>query len=147
MGVDPIDLLPRGQDPRRVLEGAGFSVVVDAFRTSTAERADVVLPAAILSEREGTTVSADGVRRPLRPALDPPPGVLSDTRILTELARRMGSSLPSGDELLDEMDRVVRWNRPRSQPRRLSPVDPPRRPPAARAFCSTPRLSSFTRVR
>jgi len=125
MGVDPVDLLPRGDDPRRVLEGSGFSVVVDAFRTSTAERANVVLPAAILSEREGTTVGADGVRRPLRRALDPPPGVLSDTRILTELARRMGSSLPSGEELLSEMDRVVGWNWPRSQPRRLSPVAPP----------------------
>jgi len=134
MGVDPIDLLPRGDDPRRVLEGSGFSVVVDAFRTSTAERANVVLPAAILSEREGTTVGADGVPRPLRRALDPPPGVLSDTRILTELARRMGSSLPSGEELLSEMDRVVGGNWPRSQPRRLSPVAPPREAARATGF-------------
>jgi anaerobic selenocysteine-containing dehydrogenase len=100
--------------------------VVDAFLTSTAERAEVVLPAAILSEREGTTVSADGVRRPLRRALDPPEGVRSDTVILTEIARRMGAALPGGDDLKAEMDRVVGWNWGRSQPRRLSPVSQPR---------------------
>jgi predicted molibdopterin-dependent oxidoreductase YjgC len=134
VGVDPIDLLPRGEDPRRVLEGAGFSVVVDAFRTNTAERADVVLPAAILSERKGTTVGADGVRRPLRRALDPPTGVRSDTTILTEIARRMGSSLPEGDELLSEMERVVGWNWRRSQPRRLNPVAAPRWAAGASGF-------------
>jgi len=126
VGVDLVDLLPRGEDPRQALEGAGFSVVVDAFLTSTAERAEVVLPAAILSEREGTTVSADGVRRPLRRALDPPEGVRSDTVILTEIARRMGAALPGGDDLKTEMDRVVGWNWGRSQPRRLSAVSQPR---------------------
>ncbi len=127
MGVDLVDLLPRGQDPRQVLEEVGFSVVVDAFRTSTADRADVVLPVAILSEREGTTVGADGVRRPLRRALDPPDGVRSDTAILIELARRTGASLPSGEDLARELDRVVGWNWGRIQPRRLSPVPQPRR--------------------
>ncbi len=134
MGVDPFDLLPRGQDPRRALEGAGFGVVVDAFMTSTAERADVVLPVAILSEREGTTVSADGVRRPLRRALDPPDGVRSDTEILIELARRMGSSLPAGTDLQDEMERVVGWNRGRSQPRKLTPAEAPRIAAATTGF-------------
>lgn len=127
MGVDLVDLLPRGQDPRQVLEEVGFSVVVDAFRTSTADRADVVLPVAILSEREGTTVGADGVRRPLRRALDPPDGVRSDTAILIELARRTGASLPSGEDLARELGRVVGWNWGRTQPRRLLPVPQPRR--------------------
>lgn len=34
--------------------------------------------------------------------------------------------LPTGADLLAEMDRVVGWNWPRSQPRRLRPVGPPR---------------------
>lgn len=134
MGVDLVDLLPRGEDPRRVLEGVGFSVVVDAFRTSTAERANVILPAAILSEREGTTVGADGVRRPLRRALDPPEGVRADTTILIELARRTGATLPKGDDLHREMDRVVGWNRGRPQPRRLAPVEPPRAAASSSGF-------------
>lgn len=134
VGVDPFDLLPRGEDPRRALEGASFCVVVDAFLTSTAQRANVVLPAAILSEREGTTVGADGVRRPLRQALDPPDEVRSDTVILTEIARRMGAALPSGDDLEREIDRVVGWNWGRAQPRRLSPVAQPRAAAAVSGF-------------
>jgi len=134
VGVDPVDLLPRGEDPRSAIEGAGFSVVVDAFLTSTAERADVVLPAAILSEREGTTVGADGVRRPLRKALAPPDGVRPDTVILTELARRMGAGLPSGEELLTEIDRVVGWRWGRPKPRRLPPVAQPKAAAVASGF-------------
>lgn len=134
VGVDPVDLLPRGEDPRQALEGVGFCVVVDAFLTNSAQRADVVLPAAILSEREGTTVGADGVRRPLRKALDPPDGVRSDRVIVTEIARRMGAALPTGDDLTSEIDRVVGWNWGRSQPRRLSPVEPPRVAAAVSGF-------------
>lgn len=123
VGVDPTDLLPRGLDSRRAIEGAGFTVVADAFLTRAAEGADVVLPAAILGEREGTTVGADGVRRALRRALQPPDGVRPDTVILTEIARRMGATLPSGEDLHREMDQVVGWSWGRPQPRAL-PVEP-----------------------
>jgi predicted molibdopterin-dependent oxidoreductase YjgC len=126
VGVDPVELLPRGRDPRHAIETAGFSVVVDSFLTSTAERADVVLPAAMLSEREGTTVGADGERRPLRSALEPPSGVWPDSKILTELARRMGARLPSGDDLRGELDRVVGWRWGRPQPVKLPPAAQPR---------------------
>jgi len=134
MGVDPVVLLPRGLDARPAIESAGFTVVADAFLTRSAERADVVLPAAILSEREGSSVGADGVRRPLRRALEPPDGVRSDTVILTELARRMGGALPCGDELLLEMQRVVGWGWGRPHPRQLQPVSPPRAGAVASGF-------------
>ena len=133
-GVDPIDLLPRGMDPRRAIDGAGFTVVADAFLTRAAERADVVLPAAILSEREGTTVGADGVRRSLCRALQPPEGARPDTEIFTEIARRMGASLPSGDDLSREMERVVGWDWDRPRPRALTEEPPPRAGSAASGF-------------
>ncbi|MCU0302936.1 MAG: molybdopterin-dependent oxidoreductase [Thermoanaerobaculales bacterium] len=134
VGFDPIDLMPRGRDPRPALDRAGFTVVVDAFRSRTAERADVVLPAAILAEREGTTVGGDGVRRPLRRALEPPSGASPDTTILVELARRMGASLPSGPELDRELDRVVGWGWGRSRPRRLAPASQPQAAAVATGF-------------
>jgi len=134
VGVDLVDLLPRGQDPRASLEGKGFKVVVDAFPTSTVAHADVLLPAAILSEREGSTVGADGVRRRLRRALEPPAGARSDTVILTEIARRTGAALPQGDELLRELERVVGWGWGQPQPRMLSPVSPPRSEVVAPGF-------------
>jgi predicted molibdopterin-dependent oxidoreductase YjgC len=126
LGVDPVDLLPRGEDPRQVIEAVGFSVVVDPFLTRTASRADIVLPAAILSERTGTTVAADGIRRVLRSALEPPPWVRSDSRILVEIARRMGAALPVGDELDDELDRVVGWSWDRPRPCQLPAVSQPK---------------------
>ena len=63
--------------------------------------------------------------RELRRALEPPIGVRTDTEILIQLARRMGASLPEGEELLREMDRVVGWNWGRPQPRGLSPAPKP----------------------
>jgi anaerobic selenocysteine-containing dehydrogenase len=79
----------------------------------------------MLAERDGSTVGADGMRRRLRRAVDPPHGVRTDTRILVELARRMGSKLPEGDELDREIDRVVGWSWGRPQPRRLGAAPPP----------------------
>jgi predicted molibdopterin-dependent oxidoreductase YjgC len=134
VGVDPIDLLPRGQDPRSSLETTGFSVVVDAFLTETATRADVVLPPAILGEREGTTVGADGVRRALRRAIEPPRGVRSDTEILVQLARRMGARLPSGDELQGELERTVGWSWGPPRPQTLPPAFQPRAATVASGF-------------
>lgn len=126
VGVDLFDLVPGGLDPRRLLEGAGFTVAVDGFRTRTSELADVVLPVAMLCERNGSITGADGVRRPLRRALEPPAGVLSDTQVLIELARRMGGALPHGEELQREIERVAAPAGARPQPRRLEPAPPPR---------------------
>jgi len=134
MGVDPIDLLPRGQDPRSNLEATGFTVVVDAFLTETASRADVVLPPSVLGEREGTMVGADGVRRTLRAAIQAPSRVRSDTEILQQLALRMGGSLPGGDELREELDRVVGWSWGRLRPRYLPPAYQPRAAAVASGF-------------
>ncbi|MGD8439981.1 MAG: molybdopterin-dependent oxidoreductase, partial [Holophagae bacterium] len=126
VGVDPIDLFPGRDRPRRAIERAGFTVAIDAFLSHSAELADVVLPTAILSERQGTTVSADGVRRPLRRALRSPAGVRSDGEIVSEIARRMGGRLPNGDELSDEIDRVVGWSRSTPVAVSLPPAPAPR---------------------
>jgi predicted molibdopterin-dependent oxidoreductase YjgC len=126
VGVDPIDLLPGRERPRRAIEGAGFTVAIDAFLSHSAELADVVLPTAILSERSGTTVSGDGVRRPLRRALEPPGGVRADGEILSEIALRMGGRLPTAGEVLDEIDRVVGWSWSRPVAVGLPSAPPPR---------------------
>jgi len=134
VGVDPVNLLPGGEDPRQAIESAGFSVVVDPFLTSTATRANIVLPVAILAEREGTMVGADGIRRALHRALEPPPGVWADGEILVELARRMGSRLPRGVDLRNELERVVGWRWGRPRPARLRPAARPRAAQVASGF-------------
>ena len=125
MGLDPVRSLARGYEARAALEGAGFIICLDPFFTDSARCADVVLPAAILAEREGSVVGHDGVRRRLRRALPAPAGLPGDGEILNQLAIRLGSTLPFGDDLEEEMQRVVGWPFATATLDRLLPVDPP----------------------
>ncbi|MFL6123206.1 molybdopterin oxidoreductase family protein [Actinophytocola sp.] len=66
-----------------------FLVVQDAFRTETAEFADVVLPAAIWGEKVGTFTNADRTVHLSEKAVDPPGEARADLDILLDYARRM----------------------------------------------------------
>ncbi|WP_245618597.1 molybdopterin-dependent oxidoreductase [Methanogenium cariaci] len=68
---------------------ADFVVVQDAFLTVTAQNADVVLPAAVFAETEGTVTNAERrvqrlhrAQEPPRKAQNPPTGELSQTSLL-----------------------------------------------------------------
>ncbi|MBE8476319.1 molybdopterin oxidoreductase family protein [Streptomyces justiciae] len=91
-----------GEDPARSSEGDGgqavrrlkaldFLVVQDVFRTSTAELADVVLPAASgWAESEGTTTNSERRVQRVRKAVDPPGEARGDVDIIRDLAGRLG---------------------------------------------------------
>jgi anaerobic selenocysteine-containing dehydrogenase len=66
-----------------------FLVVQDAFRTETAELADVVLPAAIWGEKTGTFTNADRTVHLSEKAVEPPGQARADLDILLDYARRM----------------------------------------------------------
>jgi predicted molibdopterin-dependent oxidoreductase YjgC len=104
-------------------------VVQDTFLTQTARLADVVLPVAILGERRGRLVSADGVSRELRRVLSPTTPLPQDGEILVELARLLGVELPAGESLDREIGTLVSWPVPVTVEHRLDPVDPPSRRP------------------
>ncbi len=99
VGHDPLGGWPRATHRRDGLENAGFVVVQDAFLTKTTRAADVVLPTAILAEREGSVVGGDGVRRRLHAAVQAPAGVAGDGEIFRELGRRLGTPLPDRGEV------------------------------------------------
>ncbi|MDR3239832.1 MAG: FAD-dependent oxidoreductase [Clostridiales bacterium] len=65
--------------------GLAFLAVMDGVKTETAEKADVILPAALLAESEGTCTNTVGQVQTVRPAL-PPIARKSNRQILTELA-------------------------------------------------------------
>jgi NADH-quinone oxidoreductase subunit G len=109
VGRDPVDVWPRALAARAAVEGAGFVIVQDAFLTETARQADVVLPVAILLEREGTLVGADGERRPLRRAARPPASVPLDGQVFAEIASRLGVPLPDGEALERERAALLPW--------------------------------------
>jgi anaerobic selenocysteine-containing dehydrogenase len=92
---------------REVLEHAlanlDLLVVQDGFETPTTALADVVLPAAIWGEKEGTYTNSERRVSRVRAAVDPPGEARSDFAIFLDLARRWGCA----DELF------AGWSGPR----------------------------------
>ena len=71
-------------------------VVQDIFLTTTAELADVVLPAsAAWAETEGTVTNSERRVQRVRRALAPPGEARDDLDIVVELAQRMGGNWPA----------------------------------------------------
>jgi anaerobic selenocysteine-containing dehydrogenase len=74
----------------RAFEGVDFKVVVDAFPTDTAIRADLVLPCALNLEQEDIIGSfLHPYVQYARPAVSPPEGCRDDFSVLEELGRRL----------------------------------------------------------
>jgi len=82
----------------------------DFFLSETARMADVVLPAAMWAEEEGTMTNLEGrvIRR--RRAKQPPPDVKSDIEIMCELAARLGRGryfkYAGAEEIFNELRRA-----------------------------------------
>ncbi|WP_409305106.1 molybdopterin-dependent oxidoreductase [Peribacillus sp. SCS-155] len=99
IGTNPLVSLPNRQRAKKALEKT-FVVVQDPFLTETTMVADVVLPAALWGEKEGTMENADRTINLLRKAVDPPKGVKSDFDILMDFARRMDFTDKEGQPLI-----------------------------------------------
>jgi len=87
-----------------------FLCASDFFLSETAGMADVVLPAAMWAEEEGTMTNLEGrvIRR--RRAKQPPPYVKSDIEIMCELAARLGRGryfrYAGAEEIFNELRRA-----------------------------------------
>jgi formate dehydrogenase major subunit len=91
------------------LEGLEHLVVQDIFLTATAERADVVLPAAASwCEAEGTVTNSERRVQRVRQALRPPGQARDDITILCDLARQLGHDWghPSAEDVWNEVRRL-----------------------------------------
>ncbi|ATY11764.1 nitrate reductase [Amycolatopsis sp. AA4] len=88
--TNPAVSLPELARVRKILgQDRLFLVVQDAFRTETAEFADVVLPAAMWGEKTGTFTNADRTVHLSEKAVDPPGQARPDLDIFLDYARRM----------------------------------------------------------
>ena len=91
LGENPIQSDADARHVRHLFDRLEHVVVQDIFRTATAEVADVVLPAsASWCEAEGTVTNSERRVQRVRKALEPPGQARDDTRILIDLAARMG---------------------------------------------------------
>ena len=102
-GSNVVNQAPGSLRTAAAFEQVGFTVVVDAFMTDTAARADLVLPSALMLEQEDIVASYmhDYVHY-VRKALDPPGEARSDLEILTGLGRLLDPPIlmPSAEECL-----------------------------------------------
>jgi formate dehydrogenase major subunit len=90
----------------RLLRGLEFLVVQDVLPTSTAQLADVVLPAASgWCESEGTVTNSERRVQRVRKAMDPPAEARDDMEILCDLARRLGHDWghPTAEQVWNEL--------------------------------------------
>ncbi|WP_090003750.1 molybdopterin oxidoreductase family protein [Lentzea albidocapillata] len=81
-----------------------FVVAQDAFRTETTELADVVLPAALWGEKQGTFTNLSRVVHLSEQAVAPPAGARSDLDIFLDYADRMGFRDRNDDPLIKWKD-------------------------------------------
>lgn len=99
IGTNSMVSLPNRQRAKKAMENT-FVVVQDPFLTETTAVADVVLPAALWGEKEGTMENADRTINLVRKAVDPPEGVKSDFDIFLDFAKRMGLKDKDGQPLV-----------------------------------------------
>ena len=93
---------PAGDDPRLAdaLKSAKTVIAQDILSTATTRLAEIVLPAAAYTEREGTYTSAERRVQRFYPAVPARPGTKPDFAITAELAQKCGQALEGRSALL-----------------------------------------------
>ena len=91
IGTNPLVSFPNIDVLKQALENLDFLVVQDGFHpTPTTELADLVLPAAIWGEKEGTYTNSERRVSKVNAAVDPPGEARSDFEIFLALAEQLG---------------------------------------------------------
>ena len=110
MGSNVLVSAPHAGHVERRLRALDALIVVDFFRSETAELADIVLPAAQWAEEDGTMTNLEGrvIRR--RQATRPPEGVRTDLEILRLLADALDKGQQfawrNAEDVFDELRRA-----------------------------------------
>jgi assimilatory nitrate reductase catalytic subunit len=91
IATNPLVSFPNQSVLRQGLSNLEFLVVQDGYHpTSTTELADLVLPAAIWGEKEGTYTNSERRVSKVNRAVDPPGEARSDFQIFLAVAERLG---------------------------------------------------------
>ncbi|MDE3202305.1 MAG: nitrate reductase [Acidobacteriota bacterium] len=99
LGTNPLVSFPNVDVLKHALGNLDFLVVQDGFHpTPTSELADLVLPAAIWGEKEGTYTNSERRVSKVNAAVEPPGEARSDFHIFLSLAEKLGCK----DELFPE---------------------------------------------
>lgn len=109
MGENPMVSDPDLNHIEKALDNLEFLVVQDIFFTETAQKADVVLPAACFAEKEGTFTNTDRTIQRVRKAVNAPGAALADWKIINEIMKRLGyiNKFTNAKEIMDEIASVT----------------------------------------
>jgi assimilatory nitrate reductase catalytic subunit len=90
IATNPVVSYPNVNTLRQAFSNLDFLVVQDGFHTPTTELADLVLPAAIWGEKEGTYTNSERRVSKVNRAVAPPGEARADFEIFLDLAARLG---------------------------------------------------------
>lgn len=112
-GVDVNDL-PDPAAAIAAVAAAPFVVSLELRHSPITDRADVVIPVAPVTEKDGTFVNWEGRNRPFPRALAP--NATADARVLAALAQQAGVDLDlrDGSAIRHELITLGRWRGPRT---------------------------------
>lgn len=93
----------------RGLEAMDFVIVQDIFMTETARYADLVLPASLWAEKDGTFTSTERRVQRIRKVVESPEAANRDWRILIDFANALGADwyYRKPEDIFEEIRRVV----------------------------------------
>ncbi|MGH2400052.1 MAG: molybdopterin oxidoreductase family protein, partial [bacterium] len=108
-GADPATDVPDRSQWVAARSRIPFVVVAEAFLSETAQAADVVLPALVIPEKDGTVSSIEGRIQRVRAAVRGPGEARGDWQIVSALAARLGVTVAySGwEEIFNEMKTLI----------------------------------------
>jgi len=97
LGADPLRDHPDAQLARRALAGAERVISIDGHMSLSSRAVDVVLPAAVMGEKAGTTTNIEGRTTPVEQKVTVHGTARPDWMIALELAQRLGHDLGVSD--------------------------------------------------
>ncbi len=105
VGENPMMSEPALTHVRQAVNKLDFLVVQDIFPTETAVLADVILPAAVFAEKNGTFTNTERRVQKLTKAIEPPGEAKPDREIISMLAKKMGYpfNYGSAEEIMEEI--------------------------------------------
>ena len=109
MGENPLLSDPDLHHVKEELQKLDLMVVQDIFMTETAQIADVVLPATVFAEKDGTFSNTERRVQRIRKALEPPGVAKTDWEIICGIANKMGYPMnyTSAQDIFEEVRTVT----------------------------------------
>ena len=111
IATNPVVSFPNRELLEHALGQLDLLVVQDGFETPTTALADVVLPAAIWGEKDGTFTNSERRVSRVRAAVDPPGEARSDFDIVLALARHLGVATELFPGWTSPSDAFDEWRR------------------------------------